>query len=185
VPFVPSTARREAILGGMTPGIQELMRQNERAWDAHRDAVAAGDLERALSGTDAATSLVNLPVRTGAPDRAGLRRYLAEDLLPHLPADLVRRRLSRTVDRFRLVEEELVAFTHDRELPWLLPGAAPTHRHAEVVAITIATFRQGRIGAQRTLWDHAGLLARLGLSADAVRTGPAAAPAVAEKASWW
>jgi carboxymethylenebutenolidase len=174
----------------VTPGIQELMRQNERVWDAHRAAVAAGDLEAALTGTDATTSLVNLPVGTGGADRDELRRYLADDLLPHLPADLARRRLSRTMDRFRLVEEELVSFTHDRELPWLLPGAAPTHRRAQVVAITIATFRQGRIGAQRTLWDHAGLLAQLGLAAGAPAGGAvgseaAAAPTGAEQASWW
>lgn len=160
------------------------MRQIERVWDGYREALAAGDVERAMAATDATTSLVHLPVGTGAPDRDGLRRHLAEDLLPHRPADLTRRRVSRTVDRFRLVEDEVVTFTHDRELPWLLPGAAATHRSAQVVAITVVTVRQGRIGGQRTLWDHAGLLAQLGLAADAVRTGPTALPA-AERSAWW
>lgn len=169
----------------MTPGIQQLLRQLEQVWDGHREAVATGDLERAMAATDATTSLVNLPVLTGGTDRDGVRRYLADDLLPHRPADLARRRISRTVDRFRVVDEEWVAFTHDRELPWLLPGAAPTGRRAEVVAVTIATIRQGRISAQRALWDHAGLLAQLGLGPDAIRLGRTAAPAVAEKAGWW
>lgn len=161
------------------------MRQNERVWDAHRAAVDGGDLQGAMIGVDATASLVNLPVRTGARDRDELHRYLQRDLLPHRPADLARRRISRTVDRFRLVEQEVLTFTHDVELPWLLPGAAPSHRCAEVVAVTIATFRQGRIGAQRTHWDHAGLLAQLGLAADAVGTGTAPASTVPEKGSWW
>ena len=174
----------------MTPGIQELMRQIEKAWDTHRDAVAAGDLDRAMATTDTTCSLVNLPMMTGAADREGVRRYLADDVLPHLPADLTRRRVSRTVDRFRVVDEETVTFTHDRELPWLLPGLAPTHRRAAVLTMTVATFRQGRLGTQRTLWDHTGLLSQLGVAAGDVAAGDVApggqgAPQVTERAAWW
>jgi carboxymethylenebutenolidase len=79
--------------------------------------------------------------------------------------------VSRTVDKCRVVEESIVRFTHDRELPWLLPGAAPTHRRAELVAISIATFTHSRVNAHRTrslmtasrtLWDHVTLVAQLG-----------------------
>jgi carboxymethylenebutenolidase len=176
----------ELRVGRVTPGIQELMRRNERVWDAYRAAVATGDLDRAMSATETVTSLVNHPVMTGAADRDGLRRHLADDVLPHLPVDLTRRRVSRTVDKFRIVEEELVAFTHDRELPWLLPTAAPTHRRAEILAITVVTFRQGLIAAQRTLWDHAGMLAQLGLASDAVRSGSTTPQAEATPpTAWW
>lgn len=177
----------------MTPGIQELMRQIEQVWDGYRrDVYVARDLDAALAATDATTSLVNLPVGTGAADRDALRRHLADDVLPHLPADLTRTRISRTVDRFRVVDEERVSFTHDVELPWLLPGVAPTHGTARVVAVTVATLRQARISAQRTLWDHAGLLTQLGLPPDAVRIGPVATPGPEPErattgggASWW
>lgn len=169
----------------MTPGIQELMRQIERVWDAYRHAVyVTGDLEAALATTDATTSVVHLPVGTGARDRDGLRRHLAEEVLPNLPADLTRTRVSRTVDRFRVVDEERVAFTHDREVGWLLPGIGPTHRRADVVAITVATLRQGRIAAQRTLWDLHTLLTQLDLPPDAVPSG-ASRETAEGPAGWW
>ncbi len=171
----------------MTPGIQELMREIERVWDGYRRAVHVDrDVEAAMAFTAEETSLVNLPIMTGGRDREGLRRYLSTDLLPHVPADLGVRRVSRTVDRFRLVEESRVAFTHDRELPWLLPGTAPTLRRVEVLAVTVATFRQGRIVAQRTLWDHAGMVARLGLDgAAALPTPPSDTASGPEPGGWW
>ena len=54
-----------------------------------------------------------------------------------------------------------MAFTHDRELPWLLPDVAPTGRRVEVLAVAVVTVRRGRIAEHRTLWDHHGLLAQL------------------------
>jgi carboxymethylenebutenolidase len=169
------------------PGIQEFMRQIERVWDTYqRDVHVGRDLDAAMAATGPETSLVNVPVMTGGRDREGVRRYLAEDLLPHLPVDLIWRRVSRTVDRFRVVDETLVGFTHDRKLPWLLPGAAPTNRPAEVLAVTVATLRQGKIVAQRTLWDHARLAAQLGLGDVTGRPPEGVAPAGrAEPAGWW
>ena len=100
---------------------------------------------------------------TGAAGRPAVQRFYAAEFLPHLPDDLAVTRISRTVDRFRLVDEATVSFTHDRELPWLLPGTAPTYRRAEVLAIAVVSFRRGLICAQRILWDHATLTAQLGV----------------------
>jgi len=66
-------------------------------------------------------------------------------------------------------------FTHDRELPWLLPGIAATHRRAAVLAVSVVTVRRSRITAHRTLGDHTALLAQLRLDPAQVR---AAAPRV-------
>jgi carboxymethylenebutenolidase len=162
------------------------MREIERVWDGHVRALhTARDVDAAMAATAAETSLVNVPMMTGGRDAAAVRRYLAEDLLPHLPADLTTRRISRTVDRFRLVDEAVVGFTHDRELPWLLPGNPPTHRRVEVLAITVVTVRQARIVSRRTLWDHTGMLARLGLpGAGAAPAAPVEAPGN-EPTGWW
>jgi carboxymethylenebutenolidase len=153
----------------VTPGIQELMRAIERVRDRFRRDVLAGDVEAALATCAPDVTLVRLPVGTGASGLAAMRAHLVDDVVAHLPGDLTFTRVSRTVDRFRVVDEEQVAFTHDRELPWLLPGVAPTGKAAEVLAITVVTVRQDRINAVRALWDHAGLLGRLGLA----------------PASWW
>jgi carboxymethylenebutenolidase len=152
----------------VTPGIQELMRAIERARDEFRRAVSTGDVDAALAVCAPDVALVRLPVGTGATGAQALRQHLARDVVAHLPAELTRTRVSRTVDRFRVVDEELVTLCHDRELPWLLPGVPATGRRAQVCAVTVVTVRQNRVVAVRALWDHAGLLTQLGLRADAV-----------------
>jgi carboxymethylenebutenolidase len=109
---------------------------------------------------------------TGASGRQAVERFYADQFLPHVPDDLTLSRISRTVDRWRLVDETTVWFTHDRELPWLLPGVQPTFRRAEVLAIAVVGFDRTRIRSQRVLWDHATLAGQLGITAPAA-TGPA------------
>ena len=70
----------------------------------------------------------------------------------------------------------MVAFTHDRELPWLLPGVAPTRRRAEVLAMSVVTVRHSLVTSCRTLWDHADLVAQLRLDPAHVRAAPRAGP---------
>jgi carboxymethylenebutenolidase len=148
----------------VTTAIAQFMRELERAWDEHLEAaLVRRDLAGSLAQLAAEPSVRHLPARTGAAGRAALERFYAAEFLPHLPADLTLTRISRTVDRFRLADETTVSFTHDRELPWLLPGIAPTYRRAEVLTIAVVSFERGRIGAQRILWDHATLTAQLGI----------------------
>jgi len=100
----------------MTPGIQELMREVERVRDGFRRAVVAGDADAAVALCADGVTLVDLPVGTGAAGREAVRGHVGR-IAAHLPADLAFARLSRTVDRFRVVDEERVSFLHDRELP--------------------------------------------------------------------
>ena len=168
----------------MTPGIQELMREVERVRDGFRRAVLAGEPDAAVALCAEAVTLVELPMGTGAAGRDDLCRHLA-GVAANLPGDLAFARLSRTVDRFRVVDEERVSFLHDRELPWLLPGVAATGRRAEVLAISVATVRQGRLLAVRTLWDHTTLLAGLGLPADAVHPAAVSLCGGEGPRGWW
>lgn len=146
----------------MTKAVQDMMVAVERTRDAFAAALRAGDLDAALAVVTDDVAFSTLPAGTGARGADALRRHLAEDVLPHLPADLATTRVSRTGDRWRVVDEQRVAFTHDRELPWLVPGLAPTGRRVEVLAITVVAVRRERITEHRTLWDHHGLLAALG-----------------------
>jgi carboxymethylenebutenolidase len=148
----------------MTKGVQDRMLAVERVRDAFHTAVYVdGDLDAALARTADDCVLGNIPSGGGAKSGADLRRYLADDVLPHIPADLTFRRVSRTGDRWRVAQEDLVGFTHDRELPWLLPGIAATHRRVEVLAISIVTVERSLITSHRTLWNHASLVAQLAL----------------------
>lgn len=147
----------------MTKAVQDLMVAVERTRDTFAAAVRGGDLDAALATVTDDVALATLPAGTGARGVDALRRHLAEDVLPHRPDDLATRRVSRTGDRWRVVDEEVVTFTHDREMPWLLPGVAATGRRAEVLAISVVTVRRQRVTEYRTLWDHHGLLDQLGL----------------------
>jgi carboxymethylenebutenolidase len=149
---------------GVTTAIAQFMRELERAWEAHQEALLVRrDLAAALAPLAAEPSVVHIPAMTGASGRPAVERFYADQFLPHVPGDLVLSKISRTVDRWRLVEETTVSFTHDQEIPWLLPGVAPTFRRAEVLAIAVVGFERGRIRSQRVLWDHATLAGQLGL----------------------
>ena len=157
----------------MTLEIQKLAWRLEELATAFRDAVfVKGDVEAALACLTEDCALTNVPAGTGGHGTEELRRHLSEEVVPHRPADLAFRRLSRTTDQRRTAEESVLTFTHDRELPWLLPGVAPTGRAVEVLGISMISVRHrsraGRttslIATHRTLWDHAGLLEQLGLT---------------------
>ncbi|MGI8447534.1 MAG: hypothetical protein ACR2MP_10225 [Streptosporangiaceae bacterium] len=155
----------------MTKGVQDRMVEVARVRDAFHSAIySTSSLDAAIALTTADCVLVNLPSGSGAAGGDGLRRYLADDVLPHLPADLAFRRISSTGDRRRVAQEDIVSFTHDRELPWLLPGVVPTHRRAEVLAISVVTVQRSLITSHRTLWDQAALLTQLHLDPADVAT---------------
>jgi carboxymethylenebutenolidase len=166
----------------VTMEIRRLMTDLEDLVTAFRNAVFGGAAERALALVTDDVVLENLPAGTGATGRDDLRRYLVDEVAA--PADLGFRRVSRTVDQRGLVEESLVSFTHDRPMPWLLPGAAPTGRRAEVLAVGLVSVRHhssmGRttalIARHRTLWDHVGLLRQLGLDPAGVLTTVSSPP---------
>ncbi len=149
----------------MTTEIARFMRKLEVMWDEHVEAlVVRRDVSAAMAGMTAEPSLQHLPTSTGASGRAELARFYNEALLPHLPADLSLTRRSRTVDRFRLVDEVTVSFLHDCELPWLLPGISPTGHNASATAIVIVEFQRGLIASVRAHWDAASLGSQLGVT---------------------
>lgn len=161
----------------MTVAMQQLVLAMQELTDTFHEAVfRARDVDAAMAVLAETGTWENVPVH-GPLAGTALRRHLTDDVLPHLPADLSFRRVSRTADIRKLVDERVVGFTHDRELPWLLPGVAPTYLPAEVLAISIVSFTHrtrtavttSAISAHRTLWDHATLRAQLGLDHTAAR----------------
>jgi carboxymethylenebutenolidase len=152
----------------VTPSIAQFMRDLEQVWEAHQQAlIQRRDLQAALAPLAAEPTVTHIPAMTGGTGREAVEGFYADQFLPHLPADLTLRRISRTVDRWRLVDETTVSFTHDREMPWLLPGVEPTFRRAEVLAIAVVGFDRTRIRSQRVLWDHATLAVQLNITAPA------------------
>jgi carboxymethylenebutenolidase len=71
--------------------------------------------------------------------------------------------VSRTVGADRLVDEDVLAFAHTIEVPWLLPGVPPTGRRIEIPGIVVIDFAGGKVARERVCWDQASVLAQAGL----------------------
>jgi carboxymethylenebutenolidase len=63
----------------------------------------------------------------------------------------------------RVVDELIHRFTHTIEMPWILPGVPPTGKRVEIAVIVVVQFKDGKIAGERIYWDHASVLAQIGL----------------------
>jgi hypothetical protein len=52
------------------------------------------------------------------------------------------------------------------EMPWVLPGVAPTNRHVEIPLVVIVKFRDGKLAHEHIYWDQASVLRQIGLISD-------------------
>jgi carboxymethylenebutenolidase len=64
------------------------------------------------------------------------------------------------------VDEMIFSFTHTQEMPWMLPGIAPTNRRVEVPLVAVVGFRGGKVACERVYWDQASVLKQIGLLSD-------------------
>jgi carboxymethylenebutenolidase len=108
----------------------------------------------------------HVPVLTGGYGQAALRRFYAEDFITSMPADTAIHPVSRTLGQDQLVDEMIFSFTHTQEMPWMLPGVPPTHRHVEIPLVVVVGFREGKLAHERIYWDQASVLKQIGLLTD-------------------
>src|SRR5260221_14785313 len=80
-----------------------------------------------------------------------------------MPPDTTMRPVSRTIGEDGLVDEMIFTFTHSQEMPWMLPGVAPTGRRVEVALVAIVKFRDGKVAHEHIYWDQASVLVQVGL----------------------
>ena len=71
--------------------------------------------------------------------------------------------MSRTVGQGRVIDELVVSFTHDVEMPALLPGIAPTGRKVVLPHVVLMGIVDGKVAYEHIYWDQASLLAQVGL----------------------
>src|SRR5512133_1303592 len=98
-------------------------------FDAH---VRAEFVERSVDATMATMTdtpyVTHVPVLTGGYGRDEVRAFYASWFVGRWPADTQVSQVSRTLGQGRVIDELIVTFTHDVEMPALLPGVAPTGR---------------------------------------------------------
>jgi carboxymethylenebutenolidase len=125
------------------------------------------DVDATLATMTADPRVICVPVGTGGRGRSGVRDFYARHFIGRTPADLRVELLSRTADDAHVVDEMLISFTHDIELPWILPGVEPTGRRVELAAVGVIGFRDGKIEREHIYWDQASVLVQVGVLARA------------------
>jgi carboxymethylenebutenolidase len=137
---------------------------NERTWDAHTAAeFVTLDVDATMATMTDDPVVLHVPTSIGARGRDAVRRFYAEHFIGHQAADMTLRVLSRTATADRVVDEIIISFTHDVEIPWVLPGVAPTGARVTVPIVTVIGMRDGLVDSEHIYWDQACVLAQVGL----------------------
>lgn len=103
------------------------------------------------------------PTLSGGIGAHALRRFYEHHFLRQLPPSMHLRLISRTIGADRVVDELYTSFEHTQEIPWLLPGVAPTGKRVEIVLVSIVSVRGGRLYSEHVYWDQASVLVQVGL----------------------
>ena len=98
-----------------------------------------------------------------ANERVWEAHTTADYFIGHQAQDMHLELVSRTATVDRLVDEMTISFTHDVEIPWVLPGVAPTGRRVVVPLVVVIGMRDGLVDSEHIYWDQATVLAQVGL----------------------
>ena len=105
----------------------------------------------------------HVPALTGASGGEAVRRFYSSEFVGCTPDDAVLRSIARTVSADRVVDEFVLEFTHDREIPFMLPGVAPTGRRVCIPTVVVMGFEGGKVAYEHIYWDQASVLVQIGL----------------------
>ena len=105
----------------------------------------------------------HVPALTGAVGGDGVREFYSTQFIGQTPADATLHPIARTVSEDRVVDEFVFEFTHDSEIPFLLPGVTPTGRKVRVAMVVVMGFEGDKVAHEHIYWDQATVLAQIGL----------------------
>ncbi len=133
-------------------------------FDAHVAAEFVDlDVDATMATMTETPYLVHVPVLTGGFGREAVREFYASHFVGRWPKDTQIQRISRTVGESSVVDELILRFTHDVEMPAILPGVAPTGRRVELPFVVVVGFNGGKVAHEHIYWDQASMLAQIGL----------------------
>jgi carboxymethylenebutenolidase len=136
-------------------------------WEKHTEhEFATRDTEATLETMLDDAYVNHIPVMTGGNGKPELRRFYSTAFIPKMPPDTALTPVSRTIGQNQLVDEMIFSFTHTVEMPWMLPGIAPTNKRVEVPLVAIVGFREGKVAHEHIYWDQASVLKQIGLLTD-------------------
>jgi carboxymethylenebutenolidase len=121
------------------------------------------DLDATMATMSADPYVYHLPSMTGGVGSEDVRRFYGSHFIGKWPTDIEITPVSRTVGDVQVVDELVLSFTHDIEMPQLLPGVAPTGRRVRLAFCVVVGFEDGKVSHEHIYWDQASLLVQVGL----------------------
>ena len=121
------------------------------------------DVDATMATMSADPYVYHLPSMTGGVGSENVRRFYGAHFIGKWPADIEITPVSRTVGDAQVVDELVLSFTHDIEMPQLLPGVAPTGKHVRLAFCVVVGFEDGKVSHEHIYWDQASLLVQVGL----------------------
>ncbi len=135
-----------------------------RLWDAHTlHEFATRDVDATMATMVEQPYVNHIPTMTGGVGHEHLKRFYKYHFVNSNPPDTKLIPVSRTVGADRLVDEMVFCFTHTCEIPWMLPGVAPSGRYVEIPLVAIVNFRGDKLYHEHIYWDQASVLVQIGL----------------------
>ncbi len=149
----------------MDDGYSPRERQLAALWDAHMAwEFAHHDAAATVATMRPDTHCNHGPVMTGGSGAREMLAFYRDHFIPRIPPDMAMELISRTIGQNRVIDEQVLRFTHTIEMDWMLPGIAPTGKRVEAVFVVIVQFDDdGKVAHEHIYWDQATVLAQLGL----------------------
>ncbi len=105
----------------------------------------------------------HVPVLTGGKGYDEVYTFYSNNFVGKMPSDTKFARISRTIGKDQVVDELIISFTHDIEIPAMIPGIPPTGKYVELPLVVVMKFKENKIAHEHIYWDQASLLKQIGL----------------------
>lgn len=133
-------------------------------WEAHcHHEFATRDVNATMATMVEDPYVNHIPTMTGGVGKTLLAHFYQHHFVDSNPPDTVLIPISRTIGASQIVDELLFCFTHTTEVPWMLPGVAPTGKRVEIPLVAIVKFRGDKLCHEHIYWDQASVLVQIGL----------------------
>ena len=105
----------------------------------------------------------HVPILTGGIGYDGVYTFYSNSFVGKMPSNTKFVRISRTIGKDQVVDELILSFTHDIEIPAMIPGISPTRKYVELPLVVVMKFKGNKIAHEHIYWDQASLLVQIGL----------------------
>jgi carboxymethylenebutenolidase len=153
-----------AVIDNVAPDLRAAGQDLVEVWQQHvYYELVKRDAKAALTTMSNNPYVLFVPLAIGAKGWEGVYNFYHDIFLRQLPADITGIPISRAVAKDVLVEEAVYQLTHDQLMDWIIPGVPPTHKRIEVGVVAVVKFENGKIASEHVYWDHASVLAQVGV----------------------